>query len=313
MDNLHGSVLMVVAMFGFALEDMLIKQLAGPVPMGQVIALIGTGGAINFGVLARLNGWRILSPAALMAPVLLRNLGEVVASCCFLTALVLTTLSSASAILQATPLAVTLGAALFLGEPVGWRRWSAICVGLVGVLLIIRPGLEGFAPASLLAVVAVAALALRDLSSRAVPAAISGLQLSTWAFASLVPAGLLMMLALETPAVMPVPDDLARLAGALVVGGCGYYALVGATRTGDVSVVVPFRYTRLLFAMVVGALVFGERPDGLMLAGAALIVGAGLYTIVREARVRTRAVRRYRSASVEGPAAPATETAECET
>ncbi|MDZ7829525.1 MAG: DMT family transporter [Halofilum sp. (in: g-proteobacteria)] len=292
MGNLRGSLLMVAAMFGFALEDMLIKQMAGAMPMGQVLALIGAGGMINFAVLARLKGHRILSSAFLSTPVLLRNLGEVIASASFITALVLTTLSSASAILQATPLAVTLGAALFLGEPVGWRRWAAIAVGFAGVMLIIQPGLGGFAPASLLAVVAVAALALRDLASRRIPAEITGLQLATWAFASLVPTGAIMMIAFGEPAVMPAPPDIVRLAAAFVVGGCGYYAIVGATRTGDVAVVVPFRYTRLIFAMILGAVIFGERPGWLMLVGAALIVGAGLYTIGREAGLARQARRR---------------------
>jgi len=147
---------------------------------------------------------------------------------------------------------VTRSAALFLGEPVGWRRWSAIGAGFVGVLLIIQPGLSGFAPASPLAVVTVAALALRDLASRALPARITGTQISVWAFASLMPAGLLMML--------PAAPDLLGLGGAFLVGGAGYLAIVGATRTGDVAAVVPFRYSRLVFAMLLGALVFGERP-----------------------------------------------------
>jgi len=284
--NLHGSLLMVLAMIGFALEDVLIKQLASELPMGQVIALIGCGGAVNFGVLARLRGQRLLSPALLTRPVLLRNLGEAIAAVTFVSAIVLTTLSSASAILQTTPLALTMGAALFLGEPVGWRRWTAIGVGLIGVMLIIQPGLAGFAPASLLAVITVAAIAMRDLSSRAIPADVSGLQLAAWAFATLIPAGLLLMAATGAAAVMPTAPDLLRLAGTFLFGGVGYYALVGATRMGEVAVVVPFRYSRLVFAMILGALVFGERPNALMLAGAALIVGAGVYTIWREARVR---------------------------
>jgi len=311
MENLRGSLLMVAAMFGFALEDMLMKQMAGAMPIGQVLALIGAGGMINFAVLARIRGHRILSPSFLSAPVVLRNLGEVVSSASFITALVLTTLSSASAILQATPLAVTMGAALFLGEPVGWRRWAAIVVGFIGVMLIIQPGLGGFAPASLFAVVAVFALAVRDIASRRIPVAITGLQLATWAFASLVPAGVVMMIAFGEPAVMPAGPDVARLAAALIVGGCGYYAIVGATRTGDVAVVVPFRYTRLVFAMVLGAVIFGERPGTLMLVGAALIVGAGLYTIGREAALARRT--RRRSVVVPDPEPGATRDAvKCE-
>lgn len=288
-ENLRGSLFMVFAMLGFAFEDMLIKQMTRSLPIGQVLAMIGCGGCLIFSTLTRLRGRRLVPPRIYWRPVVLRNLGEMVAAASFVSAFTLTTLSSASAILQAVPLAVTLGAALFLGESVGWRRWSAIGVGFAGVLLIIQPGLAGFVPASLLAVLAVAALALRDLASRALPPQVTGTQISAWAFASLVPTGLLMMLALGSAPLLPAASDLLRLGGAFVVGGGGYLAIVAATRTGDVAAVVPFRYTRLVFAMLLGALVFGERPDAPMLSGAALIVGAGLYTIWRETIALPRA------------------------
>src|SRR5690606_41859008 len=121
MDNLRGSLLMVAAMAGFALEDVLIKQIASGVPIGQVLALIGCGGTLIFGTLALVNGKPVMSRDALSRVVVLRNLGEVVGAVTFVAALVLTTLSSASAILQATPLAVPLGAPLFAAEPGGWR------------------------------------------------------------------------------------------------------------------------------------------------------------------------------------------------
>jgi drug/metabolite transporter (DMT)-like permease len=290
MENIRGSLLMVASMAGFALEDMLIKQMADALPMGQVVAMIGLGGTISFATLTLIRGQRLWSRAFLSWPILLRSLGEIIATASFVSAIVMTTLSSASAILQAAPLAVTLGAALFLHEPVGWRRWTAIGVGFAGVLVIIRPGLEGFAPESLLAVIAVAALALRDLAVRHVPVEVTSGQLALYGFVVVVPTGLLMMLFMGTPPAVPGTTNLARLGAAFVVGGLGYYAMVAATRTGDVAVVVPFRYTRLVFAMALGALAFGERPDALMLVGAALIVGAGLYTIWRETRVRARSV-----------------------
>lgn len=285
---------MVAAMAGFALEDVLFKLMAATLPIGQVLAMVGAGGGLVFSVITLLGGKSVLSPALLSRPVLLRNLSEAAGSSAFVLALALTTLSSASAILQATPLAVTLGAALFLGESVGWRRWSAIGVGFAGVLLIIQPGTAGFTPASLWAVAAVFLLGFRDLCSRAVPPQISSVQLAAWGFLSLVPAGLAMMLLLGTSPVSLAAPDAVRLAAILVVGCLGYYALVAATRTGEVSAVVPFRYTRLVFALLLGYFVFGERPDALMLAGAALIVGTGLYTIWRSAlRMRERtSVRR---------------------
>ena len=287
MDNLRGSVLMVLAMAGFALEDMFIKRLAAAMPVGQIIALIGLGGAVIFAAICAGQGRRLWSRDLLAGPVLLRNAGEMAATMSFVTAIALTPLSSASAILQATPLAVTLGAALFLREPVGWRRWTAILVGFAGVLMVVRPGLAGFVPASLFAVGAVIGLALRDLATRAVPRAISSMQLSAYAFATLVPTGAL-LLVLSGGAVMPGPGGWRNLALALGCGVGAYYAIVAAMRAGEVAVVTPFRYTRLVFALGIGVLVFGERPDGWTLTGAAVIVASGLYTLMREARVGRR-------------------------
>ena len=287
MENLRGSVLMVLAMAGFALEDMFIERLAGTMPVGQIIMAIGLGGAAIFAAICARRGRRLFTRDLLARPVLLRNTGEMAGTMCFVTAIALTPLSSASAILQATPLAVTLGAALFLGEPVGWRRWSAILVGFAGVLMVVRPGLAGFAPASLFAVGAVIGLALRDLATRAVPAAISSMQLSAYAFATLVPTGAI-LLAFGEGAVMPAAVQLRDLGLALGCGVAAYYAIVAAMRVGEVAVVTPFRYTRLVFALVIGVAVFAERPDAWTLAGAAVIVASGLYTLMREARLGRR-------------------------
>ncbi len=283
-ENLRGSAWMVAAMAVFAVEDALIKRLGATVPIGQLLALVGVGGTCVFAALARANARPLVTRVALSRPVVLRNVGEMVASAAFVAALVLTPLASASAILQAVPLAVTLGAALVLGEAVGWRRWLAIGVGFGGVLLIIQPGLDGFVPASMFAVVTVAGLALRDLASRFVPAWVSGVQLAAWAFACLVPTGVLVMVVFATPPVVLAPSEWLTLGCTLVFGTSGYYAIVAATRTGEVSVVVPLRYTRLVFALLLAVIVFGERPDALTLTGAALIVGAGLYILTREAR-----------------------------
>ena len=289
MDNLRGAALMTLAMLGFAVEDMFIKLMAGALPTWQIIAALGIGGSAVFGALTVLRGQRLVTPAYLSRAVALRNLGELIGTVGFVTAIALTPISSASAVLQATPLAVTLGAALFFREPVGWRRWSAILVGFAGVLLVIRPGLEGFDINSLFAVQGVIGLAIRDLSTRRVDRGVSSFQLSFLAFLTLIPAaGVLSLVSPRSP-VMPEPHVWAMTAGAVLLGALSYYAIVGAMRVGEVSFVTPFRYSRMLFALVVGLVVFGERPDALMLLGAAIIVGSGIYTLLRE-----RAVRRER-------------------
>jgi drug/metabolite transporter (DMT)-like permease len=218
----------------------------------------------------------------LAGPVLTRAVGEIVGTVCFISAIVFTPLSTASAILQATPLVVTLGAALFLGETVGWRRWAAIAVGFMGVLMIIRPGLDGFSPLSLFALGGVFGLALRDISTRKISANLSTMQLSFLGFLVLIPAGVVMLLVTGQPLA---PMDM-RLAGLMIasisIGVFAYYGIVAAMRVGEVSFVTPFRYSRLIFAMIIGVSFFGERPDGYTLLGGAIIVASGIYTVWRE-------------------------------
>lgn len=291
MENLRGSLLMVAAMLGFALEDMFIKLLAGALPVGQILMLLGLGGGLAFALMARARDEALWSPDFLHPAVMARNLGEVIGTGSFITAVALSPLATATAIAQSIPLLVTLGAALFFAEPVGWRRWSAICAGLVGVLLVIRPGADGFTPMSLFALLGAIGLAGRDLASRRVPRAISSTKLSVYAFLILVPVGYAMVLVAGERLVQPNPTQLAMLAGGVVIGVAAYYMLTAATRMGEVSVIAPYRYTRLIFALVIAVLVFGERPDALTYLGAAIIVGSGIYTLLREARLR-RASRR---------------------
>ena len=281
MENLRAIALMVLSMAGFAIEDMLIKIIALEMPTGQFLVLIGAGGALIFTAMSRRQGQAVLSADFLRPSIIIRNLGEVIGTLGFVTALVLTPLSSASAILQATPLAVTLGAALFLGEAVGWRRWSAILIGFCGVIAVIRPGLDGFEPASLFAVLGVIGLATRDVATRAAPARISSAVLSAHGFAMLVPAGAL-LLCISGGATAPSALGYGLLLTALAIGVSAYYALTLAMRLGDVAVVTPFRYVRLVFALAIGVTVFNEQPDAWTLIGAAIIILSGLYTFFRE-------------------------------
>ena len=281
MENLRAIALMVLSMAGFAIEDMLIKYIALEMPTGQFLMLIGAGGALIFTLMAWRQGQAVLSADFLRPTIIIRNLGEVIGTLGFVTALVLTPLSSASAILQATPLAVTLGAALFLREAVGWRRWSAILIGFCGVVAVIRPGLEGFDPASLFAVLGVIGLATRDVATRATPATISSLVLSAHGFGMLVPAGAF-LLWISGGAVAPSAQGYGLLFAALIIGVSAYYALTLSMRLGDVAVVTPFRYVRLVFALFIGVTVFDEQLDAWTLGGAAIIILSGLYTFFRE-------------------------------
>lgn len=285
MYNLRASMMMVAAMASFAVEDAVIKHLAAQMPVGQLMVVLGLGGFAVFGLLLRMRGVTLFTNEALRGPVLIRNLCELVGAGGVVLAIALMPLATVTAILQAMPLVVTLGAALFLGEPVGWRRWGAILTGLAGVMVIIRPGAADFDPVALLAVLAVLGLAGRDLATRRVPVRVHSLQLAGWGFGMLVPAGLVISLMGAAP-VVPSSVQWLWLALALASGMLGYGALVAATRLGDIAATVPFRYSRLVFAMFIGLIFFGERPDGWTLAGSALVVGAGLFSFWRELKLR---------------------------
>lgn len=286
MDNFRGAAFMVLAMLGFAIEDMLIKLMAVALPVGQIVGMLGLGSAFLVGGILVVQGQPLFTRAMLTPAIGLRAIGELVGTLGFVTAIALTPLSSASAILQATPLFVTLGAALFLQESVGWRRWSAILVGFVGVLLIIRPGMEAFDWLSLFALQGVIGLGLRDLATRRVPKETSTLQLSFLAFLVLIPAAAVFMYINDSTLVSLSPSNWVYFSIALVIGIVAYYGIVAAMRIGEVSFVTPFRYSRIVFALFVGVFVFEERPDTWTLLGAFIIVGSGLYTLWRERNVR---------------------------
>ena len=287
MDNLRGATVMVLAMLGFALEDAVIKLLAGALPVGQIIGMLGIASAILFAGICRAQGRALWSRSFLTPAVILRNVSEAIGALGFVTAISLMPLSSASAILQAGPLLVTLGAALFLGEPVGWRRWAAIIVGFFGVLLIIRPGTSDFDWYSIYAVIGVIGLAVRDLAIRRIPPEISSMQLSMLAFLSLIPAAAILMIVAQAPLVSPSATQWALVGGIVLIGALAYFGITYASRIGEISFVVPFRYSRMVFALIIGMAVFGENPDALTLLGAAVIIGSGLYTLWRERVVKT--------------------------
>lgn len=274
---------MVLAMAAFAIEDMLIKAAASTLPIGLILTLFGLGGMLIFTGLTWKNGESVLHPSILSRPILIRAACEVLARLTFALAITLTALSSASAILQATPLIVILGAAIFFGERVGINRWLAVLVGLVGVLMIIRPGLEGFQVESLFAVIATLGFAGRDLATRAAPPALSNMQLGVYGFFVLIPAGLILLIYTGESVQFNVVAGL-QVTGAILFGVIAYYSLTIAMRTGEVSVVSPFRYVRLLLAIVIGLLVFGETPDMATILGSLLIVLSGGYTLIQSRR-----------------------------
>ncbi len=289
MHNLRGILLVLFSMAAFSIEDAFIKMLTGALPIGQVLLSVGIGGIIVFGALSGPSAWRGIATALAVPQVALRTAAEAFAAITFVTALSLVPLSTVAAVFQATPLAVTAGAALFFSETVGWRRWSAVCAGFLGVLMILRPGTDGFQAEAALVLVTVVAIALRDLVTRRIPAGVPSLAVAFHGFLALVVSGAV-LLALGAPLVRPEPTAWAWLGAAIVCGTAGYYAIVAAMRAADASALMPFRYARLVFSLAIGVAVFGEHPDAMTLSGAALIVAAAFYTYLRERKVALTAV-----------------------
>lgn len=271
---------MVASMAGFAIEDMFLKAAARQMPLGQVVLIVGLCGMVVFALMARSRGEAILHPALFQRPMLIRSGFEVTGRLFYSLAIALTPLSTTSAILQATPLVVVAAAALLFKEQVGWRRWSAVIVGFVGVLIILRPGLSGFSMLSLLAVAGLIGFAGRDLATRAAPKVLSNRQLGIAGFAMLALSGAI-ILAVTGGAKWPDATGAALLAGDAFFAITAYHALTSAMRTGEVGFVTPFRYTRLIFALILAVFVFHERPDTATLIGSALIVGSGIYALIR--------------------------------
>ncbi|MBU2982790.1 DMT family transporter [Lentibacter algarum] len=281
MNNLRGILLITLAMAAFAIEDSFIKALSGTVSRGQILLMLGAGGALVFFLLALRKGENVIAKNTFSKALIWRTLSESVAALFFITSLSLLPLSTVAAVFQATPLAITLGAALFMGEQVGWRRWSAIIVGFIGVLIIIRPGFEGFQPASLFVIITVFAIAARDLLTRLIPEGTSSTVVSFYGFLSLVIASPALLAVSAAPRAL-AGFELGYILAAICFGVVGYYMIVAAMRTGDTASIMPFRYTRLIFSIILGAVFFRESPDALTYLGSAIVIGSGLYTFLRE-------------------------------
>lgn len=304
-DNLRGAALMAGSMTAFTLNDAFMKGLSGDLPLAQAIFLRGLGASVLLLVLALAMGQlRFRLPRSDLGLLALRTATEVGAVYFFLTALFNMPLANATAILQALPLAVTLAGAVFLNEPLGWRRLVAILIGFLGVLLIVRPGMEGFTVYSLYVVVAVILVTARDLAVRRMSGALPSLTVAL--VTSLAVTLWFGIVAAAQPWVPVAPGATALLGGAMVCILAAYIFSVAAMRVGDLAVVAPFRYVAIVVALVVGYLAFGDWPDTVTLAGAALVVGSGLFTLWREQKrarsmARDRAGRPQAQASVDTP------------
>lgn len=287
-ENSKGALYMSLAMASFTCNDALVKSVTSSLSVAQIMTVRGVMTTILVYFVARRFGALRPLKVVLNPLILLRTFFEIGATLTFITALGRIDFANVASIMQSLPLAVTLGAALFLREPVGWRRWTAIAVGFSGVLIILRPTTEGFAPASLLLLAAVFFTSGRDLVTRRIVANIPSLTITLFTAAANTVVGAFLILPMG--GWQPVSlDNFLPLVVAAVLTFAGYQAVIMAMRTGEISFVAPFRYTSLIWALVIGILFFGERPDVFVFVGAAIIIGSGLYSFYRENVRRRRA------------------------
>ncbi|MDZ7907529.1 MAG: DMT family transporter [Gemmobacter sp.] len=286
-DNMRAAVLMNIAMLAFTFNDTSMKLASENMPLFQAIALRGGVTAVALIAIAAQQG----AFAYRLGPrdrrrIGLRTLAEVLATLTFLSALMHMPLATLSAIMQSVPLVVTLAAALLFREPVGWRRLTAIAIGFVGVMIIIRPGGAGFDEWSLVGLASVGCVVLRDLSTRGLDRAVPSSLVAVWAAVAVALMGVAGSFVTGWQPV-GLRDALLILAASanLIVG---YITVVMVMRVGEIGFVAPFRYMALFWAILLGFAIFGTLPDRATLIGAGIVVATGLFTLWRE---RSRAIR----------------------
>jgi drug/metabolite transporter (DMT)-like permease len=282
--NLKGIVAMSAAMGSFACGDTIMKLTSAALPTSELLFIRGLcvttasiAAALAIGAFTELR-------AAMSRAMALRAGGDVAGGWLFQSGLARMAYPDLMAITQLNPLTMTAASALFLGERVGWRRWSAAIVGLMGVLIIIRPGSSTFNWWALAGIASVLAATVRDLATRRVDRRVPPFLIMTLSAGAVTLASLLV--APFAAWTWPTASTFAMLVAASIFSLIGQLCVIIAMRTGEVSAVSPFRYTIIVFAILSGVLVFNHLPDGPTLIGIVIVAAAGLYTFFREQQLR---------------------------
>ena len=283
-ENLLGIAAMLAAMAGFVANDACAKLVSEDLPLGEILVLRNAYIGTVVLLIAAATGALSKIGTLLSKPVGWRAVGEVVSTPLYLLALFHMPIANVTAILQMLPLVLTVAAAVMFRESVGPRRWIAALVGLLGVLLIVQPGTDAFSPWSLSAAAALGFIAMRDIATRRIPSTTPTLLIAGSTSVVVFTLGLVLM-PFETWAV-PTPRHLALLVASGTFLLIAYLCITVAMRTGELSLVGLFRYSIVIWAVLLGYLVWGEWPDPLALMGSVLVVATGAYTVYRERTVR---------------------------
>ncbi|MBV1866151.1 MAG: DMT family transporter [Rhodobacteraceae bacterium] len=280
-ENLIGAAFMSFAMAAFVVNDALMKLAGTEMGVLQAIFARGLFATPLMGLIAYANGaFRNLPDTTDLWRITWRTIAEIGATFCFVVALFNMPLANVTAVMQSLPLAITLAAALFLGEKISWRRSTAIVVGAIGVLIIIRPGAAGFNAFSLLGLTAVAFVTFRDLIVRRFSASVSSLLVAFVTAATITLASGIGLFFFGQWVQIP-SQTVGYLALSAVFVLLAYYFSIAAMRFGEIALVTPFRYTAVLWAILLGGMVFGEIPDRWTIVGIVVILSTGMYTLRR--------------------------------
>lgn len=284
-NNTKGIFLMMLSMVAFTLADTLVKIISSDISPAQILVLLMGGSLIMFASLAKFQGEHLDGSHTLSPGMLLRYFAEILAMFSMVLALTYVPLSTVGAITQAAPIIGVLGAVLFLGERISWRRWASILVGFLGVLLIVQPGSIAFEPSVLWAVAAMFGLAIRDLSTRMISPEVGPASMASYTMFVALPFAVGWVLYNGEPLVSANTDWVLAIP-MILLGSLGYMALIRSLRMAQISVVMPFRYSRIVIMLVLGMVLFDERPNLLVYVGAALVIFSGVYIMWREHRVK---------------------------
>jgi len=284
--NSKGIFLMIISMASFAVGDTFVKISGAFLSPAQIMFFLIAGGLIIFAMIAKFKGEILLDSRAFSPVLLIRYLAEMIGLVAMIMGLTKIPLSVVGTVTQASPILVAAGAVFFFKEIVSWRRWSSIVIGFIGVVLVIQPGSQNLDYAVIWAVVALVAFSIRDLVTRLTPPDIPSASIATFTMIAAFPFTAAWVF-FSGEKLFPPGIDWAVVSSMIILGSFGYLLLITSLRLGELSAIMPFRYSRIVFLLILGVLVFGERPTASMLVGAALILISGVYIMWREKVVKS--------------------------
>ena len=290
--NSKGIILMLISMASFAVGDTFIKISGAFLSPAQIMFFLIAGGLIIFAIIAKFKGENLLDRRAFSPVLLIRYCAEMVGLVAMIIGLTKIPLSVVGTVTQASPILVAAGAVIFFKEVISWRRWSSIFIGFIGVVLVIQPGGQNLDYAVIWAVVALVAFSIRDLVTRLTPPDIPSSSIATFTMIAAFPFTTAWIF-LSGEKFFPPGIDWAVVSSMIILGSFGYLLLITSLRLGKLSAIMPFRYSRIVFLLILGVLVFGERPTASMLVGATLILISGVYIMWREKVVKSGLTKTY--------------------